>query len=440
MKKTSIDNALAQSIAQVTSIESLMKRALAKEASRQDLKLSDFEIECLTEALLNVEDNKVNLELEAPCGLGKTQIEIENTLQQLVDGLNNSFNDIVNDVTKAISAAVPEAIAAAADVISEQMVQDELAFKSHLKNEHDARVAKVQDIWGGALEQMDILRNVAFEWNFEALKLRKGSYANTNTASAINAIMGRVYEVAGEIIVLAKSGYADGALARWRTLHEICVIAIFLSKRSDRCAYMYLAHHQIEELKLLQANRITGTAFIGIKDERYLSHLRRKRFALIREFGPAFGNDYGWASIELSRTRTTLRDLENEVGLDILRRGYQKASSTVHGGAFATLTRISAGGSGADRSTIPAAYGCELAVKYATGSLSMMCAELCLEIDNADLVTMGMIVQKYASRVREEITEAEKKMLDESRRSQFLQRKVSKKNRRIALGKYSRKP
>lgn len=100
------------------------------------------------------------------------------------------------------------------------------------------------------------------------------------------------------------------------------------------------------------------------------------------QYGAAFTGDYGWAAVELGRAKATFTDLEQHVGLEAMRRGYQRANSAVHGGALATLTRNSAGVHAGPRSDLPPAYGCELAVSYTLTSVSMLVATLCLDRDS----------------------------------------------------------
>ncbi|MCY1527559.1 hypothetical protein D9M68_626280 [compost metagenome] len=237
--------------------------------------------------------------------------------------------------------------------------------------------------------------------------------------------MARTYEIVGEIIMLAKTGYADGALARWRSLHEVCVIAMFLAKQSDRCAQMYLSHNRIEELRLLEVDHASGTTRASAPDlERYVQDLRKQKNAMVSKLGAAFANDYGWASVELGRTRTTFRDIENYVGLDTLRRGYKQANSTVHGGALATLTRISLGPGAVYGDEASPAYGCEVAANYTTASLSMMVAELCLETESADLLTMSLVIHNFGSKIREQINKTQKKVSGDTLREKILMRKA----------------
>jgi hypothetical protein len=441
MKKTTgIQNALDHSIAQFTSKEQLLPLALAKAARRKNVSLSELEIQRLATAILNAREGGIQLDLDPPCGLGATEEEIQATVQNLVDDLTESITDVLQDVSRAISQAVPEALAKAADVVTDHMSESALEHASYLRKAHADRAEAVQRMWGVALDQLDFLRNIVLEWSCEALELRSGPYANPNTAFALDRLVARTYEVVGEIITLARSGYADGALARWRSLHEICVIAMFLAKQSDRCARMYLSHHQVEELRLLEMDRASGTAnTYDTHSDRYISHLRRQKLAMVNTFGTAFSSDYGWASIELGRGKTTFRELENHVGLEILRRGYQRANSTVHGGALATLTRISLGISGVDGAIVPPSYGCEVAANYATASLSMMVAELCSRTENADLVAMSIVVHNHASKIREQIAQTQKKISADSPRARILMRKAKQRKSRVKPRRTSRR-
>jgi hypothetical protein len=441
MKKTAgIQKALDRSVAQFTSKEQLLPLALAKAAKRKNVSLSELEIQRLTAALLNAKEDKIELDLDPPCGLGTTEEEIQVTVQDLVDDLKESITDVMEDVTWAISQAVPEALAKVADVISDHMAESALEHASHLKKAHTDRAEEVQRMWGVALDQLDFLRHIVLEWNYEAVELRSGPYANPNSAFALSRLVARAYEVVGEIITLARAGYADGALARWRSLHEVCVIAMFLAKHSDRCAQMYLSHHQIEELRLLEVDKASGTENAhDTHSDRYMGHLCRQKAALVNTFGTAFAKDYGWASIELGRAKTTFRDLESHVGLEILRRGYQRANSTVHGGALATLTRVSLGVNGVDGAAVPPAHGCEVAANYATASLSMMVADICLGTENADLVAMSIVVHNHASKIREQTARTQKRVSADSPRAKILMRKAAQRKSRAKPRQTSRR-
>lgn len=441
-KAIGIQNALERSIAEHTSIQKLLPSAIRKVAKNRDLVLSELEVQRLSAAILNAElgSNSIHLDLDLPCGLGTTEDKLHATVQRIVEDLAEAVRETIEEVTNAISKAFPDAVSAAADVIVEDLLRSAHQNAAQLRTEQANRVHSVQRMWGISLDGLDFLRHLVLEWGHEALDLRSGPYARPNTAFALSRLLTRAYDVVGEIVVLGRSGYADGALARWRSLHELCVIAMFLAKQSDRCALMYLSHHRVEELRLLDVDRSSGTANAkDIHSDPRIGKLRRDKTALVARFGKAFGGDYGWASVELGAARTTFRELENYVGLSLLRRGYQRANSTVHGGALATLTRVSLSDSTVDGAAIPPAYGCEIAANYAASSLSMLVAELCAETESADLLTMSAVVHKHASRIRESIAETQKKIAGNTPRSKILMRKAAARRTRIRMKRTSLK-
>jgi len=443
MKKTTgIQNALERTIAEHMAIQKLLPSAIRKVAKNRDLVLSELEVQRLSTAILNAErgSDSIHLDLDLPCGLGATEDELYATIQGVVKDLGEAVRETIEEVTEAISKAVPEAVGAAADIIVEDLLQSAHENAAQLRTEQANRVQSVQRIWGVALDELDFLRHLVLEWGHEAFKLRSGPYARQNTAFALSRLLTRAFDVVGEIVVLGRNGYADGALARWRSLHELCVIAMFLAKQSDHCALMYLSHHRVEELKLLDVDRSSGTANAkDIHSDRRIGRLRREKAALVARFGNAFAGDYGWASVELGAAKTKFRELESHVGLNLLRRGYQRANSTVHGGALATLTRISLSDSTIDGAAVPPAYGCEIAVNYATSSLSMLVAELCTATESADLLTMSAVVHKHANRIRESIAETQRKIAGNTPRSKILMRKAAGRRTRIRMRRTSSK-
>ncbi|WP_287925208.1 MULTISPECIES: DUF5677 domain-containing protein [Diaphorobacter] len=425
-KPSSIQETLDRCVADATAPEQLLSLALAKAAKRRNLSLPELETQRLTTAILKAEGDTIQLDLDPPCSLGETEEEIQAAVQGLVDELNVSLADVGDSVVEAISRAVPDALGKVAQIVGDHISEQAHEHTLQLRRAHSDRAETVRCLWGTAIDQLDFLRHFALEWNYAAVEQHQGGYVNPNTAFALTRLVVRAYEVVGELITLARAGYADGALARWRSLHEICVVAMFLARRSDRCAEMYLSHHWVEELRLLEVDRASGTArAINTHRDRYVSNLRMQKTALVKKFGTAFASDYGWASVELGRPKTTFRDLESHVGLETLRHGYQQANSTVHGGALATLTRISLGAVGIDGTEAPPAYGCEVATNYAAASLSMMIAELCLDSENADLVAMSLVIHNCALKIREQVEQVQKKISGNSPRARLLMRKAA---------------
>lgn len=428
-KPRGIQEQLDKALVEAAALEKILPVALAKSVKRLDLNCDESDLKTLSNALSNAKDGAIKIDLDIPCSLGNTEEEIQIIINRLVSDLKETVKEVGDEITEAVPQVVQTTLEKMADLIEDELLAQTIEHTEHLNKIQKLRVSTVEKLWGKAVDQLNMLRHLVIEWDGAASELKSGAYANSHTALALNSVILRAYNVVGEIIALARAGYADGALARWRSLHEICVIAIFLSKQSDKCAQMYLAHSIIDELRLVESGDNNGT--IGAKsvaDEKYLSSLKIQKRQLVEIFGPAFAKDLGWASVELGRTKTTFRELESIVEMGILRQGYQHANSAIHGGALAALTRISLGMSIEYSGEISPAFGCEVAMGYAADSLSTLIAELCLETENADLLVMNIVAYKFASNVREHIKNAKLKLSRITPRVKFQLRQSEKKS------------
>src|SRR5260370_32451533 len=65
-------------------------------------------------------------------------------------------------------------------------------------------------------------------------------------------VLVRGCQVTDEIICLLENGFADGAMARWRTLHEIAVVAVVLSHHGEDIAARYVDHQAVESMRSMR--------------------------------------------------------------------------------------------------------------------------------------------------------------------------------------------
>lgn len=54
---------------------------------------------------------------------------------------------------------------------------------------------------------------------------------------------------ASEVGALLRSGFATGAMTRWRTLHELAVTAFFIAEHDDEVANRFLAYDIVERFR-----------------------------------------------------------------------------------------------------------------------------------------------------------------------------------------------
>ena len=161
---------------------------------------------------------------------------------------------------------------------------------------------------------------------------------------ALTRLHAKACQTSSEVLSLLRSGYADGAHARWRSLHEIVVVCAFIMKHGAETAKRYLLHDIIDRYKL--ARRLNEFAELlnepPIPSAEFEA-LKTQRDELVDRFGSSFNEDYGWAAHALNKDRPSIADIEERVQLDHWRPHYRIASDNVHPSAHGTYYRLGLG-------------------------------------------------------------------------------------------------
>ena len=199
-------------------------------------------------------------------------------------------------------------------------------------------VARIQRCWGEGLDLLDqlIAASQSLLWEVHR-RIRDGAPAVDWTRRAILLVYARGIQTAEEIRTLLHAGFAAGAWARWRTLHELSVVALFISRHGDKVAEAYLAHDEVQALRTIEAREKssqTPEAWNRIRREQ------EKRVNTLRDhFGKeVFKRTYGWAALafppgHFPYPKPGIEELEEHVGLSGARGVCMSANHVVHAGA-----------------------------------------------------------------------------------------------------------
>jgi Family of unknown function (DUF5677) len=213
----------------------------------------------------------------------------------------------------------------------------------------------VLDRWGNAIDRLElVLMLCTHTWtefgqrHLRPLRERLGPEGkDVQRLSALNHIVDRAMLVAHEILALAKAGYGAGALARWRSQHELMICAAFLAEGSDGLSFRLLEHEANGARRLARSYNVWARHYeeeqIGREE---LQEYDRSERELLERYGREFAGDYGWAHESLLRIPAyaeqhaagnrqrgpTLLDLSVAVGLARDHTIYRVASQVVHGG------------------------------------------------------------------------------------------------------------
>jgi len=198
-------------------------------------------------------------------------------------------------------------------------------------------------IWGKALNLLESLIDISFDsgslfnQEFSPLAVKE----NDIVFDALTKLHARSCQVSSEILVLLRHGFADGAHARWRTLHELSTIGLFISDHNNELAERYLLHAVVADYRraLEYRNYSDSLSYAPMSDEAF-NQLKARYEVVLDKYGTNFKNDYGWASLILNKDKPTFADIEEKAGVLHMRPFVKLAHMNIHAGSTGILFRL----------------------------------------------------------------------------------------------------
>ena len=188
---------------------------------------------------------------------------------------------------------------------------------------------------------IELSRDIGVAFHERAARSRSSRRANFNTA--LVHLHARAIQISSEIMTLMENGFADGAMARWRTLHEVACVAMLVHDGGEALAKRYLAHEIVEARKGLRQYQQCHAA-LGYTpfSTREAKRIERDYDDAILQYGKDFGTDYGWAAVHLGILRPSFSQIEDAAGRAMMRSHYKMASHNVHASTKGIAYRLGA--------------------------------------------------------------------------------------------------
>lgn len=261
---------------------------------------------------------------------------LSDEIQKASDAISTSMEALISDLTEKIAKTEHEAL-----------IENSKKTLDLIQNDIKLFELRLRKFWGQALDWLEILIGVSMEsggliiQTYLSQNKKNISSEIPNKLEVLLFLHARACQISGEILALLKTGFADGAHGRWRSLHEVTVIAIFISRHEESVAERYYYHQDIENLRHLEGEleRIPNLKD-DFKIRKNYKELLDAKQQLISEYGIGYETDYGWAGSVLGKRKPTFRDIEAAVEIDNLRTSYKIASLNVHGTAKGTFERL----------------------------------------------------------------------------------------------------
>ncbi len=228
------------------------------------------------------------------------------------------------------------------------------AQSRHLKKVRLGFEQRLHGRYGVGLELYAMQLTLSYELGDSINRVVREKWPTCEMAQWVDALSrlhARACQIGYEIEALLRAGFPDGAMARWRSLHEVSVMFEFISRNGADTAVRYLAHDAIESWNAARgynemAKRLKHTPYT----EEEMAAIKSAYDDAVATYGPEFESDYGWAAKALNIKRPRIWEIERAVGLDHFRPYYKFASHNVHANPKGVIYRLSVNG---DRSLLP---------------------------------------------------------------------------------------
>lgn len=252
-------------------------------------------------------------------------------VEEIISRLMTSMPDIIENISTNTSKSVLKQLRK--EWADEHLLQEKDLYGFRMR---------LEKRWGKALGMLRMLLTISRELGSEIAKLLPPAKSHLN--NVLLRLHVRACQVTAEIITLLENGYADGAMARWRTLHEIGIVMTLINEHGEPLAERYVAHSAVEAKtsKDQYAQCYEQLGYLPITQSE-CKKIDKAYDLAITKYGKDFQGPYGWAAGYVKKSgkgRIGFGDLEAAAGKAEMASHYKLASYNVHAGPHALFFRL----------------------------------------------------------------------------------------------------
>jgi len=324
--------------------KAVIRKVIARKAEEAGIAFPDAALDALVEHILQRkdgefvwEDGRIGAENDPPrvfdlrlteADVAEVEAKIEKGLAELPEVARRTTDKIGRNIFTRLRRSW-----ASEGILQRQEIEE---FRARLEGH-----------WGDGFNYLRILLGGCREIGVETYKRHHKSKSKRHHYRrwVLVRLHARACQVADEILCLMENGFADGAMARWRTLHELAVVTILIGEGDEDLAERYILHDAIEVKRQADEFDTTqislGAAPIG---KRQRAAIERQYRAVVERYGASFAFPYGWAAQHLGHKKPTFKELQIAADHAAMNSFYKLASFNVHASARSLFFNLSAMG------------------------------------------------------------------------------------------------
>ncbi len=283
-----LQNEFDRVIKELCTVDSLKAMLVRRISDARGLEFTDELIEAIADSI--GEDgtaDQVTFQVDGPtedivissddleAALKRLEVDMEDHVER---GILTALDEVSPDILKSLYADLPEALRHRRGI--------EVQFRERLYTR-----------WKEGLDRLEMLIMIAQESGDTYIEdinneLADEGGASADEASMLEALIAlhvRACRIASEVLCLLQGGYADGANARWRSLHEVAVTAMFLTEHPGDTPRRYLDHAAVESQKSAEKyqEHCQTLGYEPFTDEE-MAAIQKNSDAANQKYGPAY--------------------------------------------------------------------------------------------------------------------------------------------------------
>lgn len=217
------------------------------------------------------------------------------------------------------------------------------SLPTHLQEWKQLRQSFEDDLykhWKEGLDRIEMLITMAHESGRNHLEdiqewpIDRYTQHELDLIEVLTALHCRACRTAREIACLLRSGYVDGAHARWRSLHELAVTANFIVEKAGDTPKRYLDHSAVERFRSAEKYQMYCDQ-LGYEpfSDKEMKEMKAVSDGLIAKYGKPYQGNNGWAAEALGKTNVSFEAIEASIDMKHWRPWFKLACQNVHAGS-----------------------------------------------------------------------------------------------------------
>lgn len=270
--------------------------------------------------------------------------------------------------------------------------------------------SRLQKRWMGALYKLGAVIQISMENGMSIIDKYVEENNSSNSDSVFDVLMklqAKAVVISQEIQTLLKSGFVDGAMSRWRSLHECNVFFTVLSNKYDdklftkKLIKRYLDYSIVEAYQEINKYKKMDDQFVV--DDLNINEIKNDYKKVLKKYGNEYKRPNEWARpFFTNKRRIYFSDLEKLAGVDTLTMYYKQANYQIHAsptGIYNSLAMIN--NPKIERVGYvfgPSNYGLSIPGQLTVISLSQITIKLLLLEPNMDRLVIAKVLNKFVEK------------------------------------------